>query len=886
MSSVLTINGIPVGRCGSDGLVLNRLQISMDSADTLEFTQIRSALPGLFRQGQSVTLTVDGVLVFIGQIVSLHPAGMSRGQIAIGYRCMGLNWLMNQIWITSTAGTGEITFNLLESDPNYVAAMSALTVGQILTYLYDLHASQLTAIGITGFNSTDLAALTIVPPEPVTCSGRLWNTVNELMTNWYNTYGTWIVPSGTTLQPGGYWSNPVGTIRHINLQSLPATTFTLDALDGSGNPCTLDSITEDFSECYTQVKIRGAGNIQGANLSLTYGGTVAIGSGSLIYGWTPTQQANWNYNQYINPPGAWENGNITAMTSTTLSVTATAPVPISYSTTTWWAGKAAEVWAYTLVGGAAVFNEQRRILSNTVPSGNNYTLTVDVPFANSGYTNYQIRGQTSFQGITTPADVWRKFFIVPPSVAQAVVQQFSHAVPWTGGVQDAIVMTQTPMANVSFVTGGIAMTWPMTIQVVPWGTGMFVTQATGTCTISGGAVTTVSLSTGGAGYPPSSTTIPITFMGGKGAGATGYATSNSAGVITAVTLSGGSGGFGYTSTPSVQIGVQTGYIEFYQPVCAAYCTQAQLNKGGSAIANPTDIQVLVPYSLGALTVQSPSGGGYAGTAYTVNGVQRTWVLDYPSWLDYGQTTAMQALADQKLLTVKNTVIEGSLTYYDKQMTFLTLGDAVNITGNGYTTGYEAINAVARSIVLDYLPESGTTQWITRISFSTRMKAFAGDRLYVHPNWLAAKGLGYSTPWGDPTKTGHRAAKLTGEIWQGTDFSGGFGEIAEAAMSAGGAELGELEDMPQYLRHRNVARAEEMSRHLGRINRQRRQRALPAERRRRQRAVRIERERQRARLPDMPHPDEEVPIGDVMSAMGMPPAPEPDEPSELPENVFE
>jgi len=433
-------------------------------------------------------------------------------------------------------------------------------------------------------------------------------------------------------------------------------------------------------------------------------------------------------------------------------------------------------------------------------------MTVDVPFANSGYTNYQIRGQTSFQGITTPADVWRKFFIVPPSVAQYVVQNFSHSVPWSGGVQDALVMTTTPQANVFFSNSGNAISWPMPIQVIPWGTGIYATQATGTCTISSGHVASVSLSTGGTGYPPSSIMIPITFMGGGGAGATGYATSNSSGVITAVTLTGGSAGYGYTSAPTVQIGVQTGYIEFYQPICAAYCSQGQLNAGGSAIPAPTDIQVLVPYSFGAMTAVAPSSS-YAGTAYTVNGVQRTWYLDYPEWLDYGQQTAYNTLAAQKLLTVQNTVIEGSLTYYGKQATFFLLGNAVNIAGATYTTGYEAIAAPARSVVLDYMPDGGGLEWITRINFSTRMKPFTGDRLYAHPNYLAAKGLGYSTPWGDPTKTGQRAAAMTGTIFQGADFSGGFVGALEGAGSMAFGDLSGLEGASRGVPRVTIADAE-------------------------------------------------------------------------------
>ena len=746
---------VPLGRCGSDGLVLNQISISMDNPDSITFTQINSPLPGRFRQGQWVNLTVDGVVVFIGQIVSLHPAGTNQGQISIGYRCFGLNWLINQLWITSPNGTGSITFNLPESDPNYVPSMSGQTVGQILSYLYNTMLPGFNTIlnfpvgafASMLFSSSDLSVLTIVPPNTITVTGRLWNSVIEILNQWYNTVGAWITPLGVgSLTAGGYFTQVQGTIRHENLQGggFPTTTFTLDALDGNGIACTLDAISEDFSECYSQVVIRGAGNVQGANLSLA-GGTTFPNSGStsypssfpgtLVYGWSAGQQAAWTYNNYLNPSGATEQGTITSMTSTTLTVSGATPSP-TYNTTTWWSSLNAEVWAYFPTGGSSFFNEQRRIVANTVPSGGGYTLTVDVPFANSGYTNYTIRGQTSFQGATTLADVWRKFYIVPQWVANSMVQQFSHSFPWSGGGgQAAVVQTITPMANVFFSqstsAGAISIGWPMTFQIVPYGTGLYTTQATATATVSGGAVTGYAGLAGGSGYAPS-TVLPVQVISNVGHGAVIFATTNSSGVVTSLTVQ--KGGTGYSTAPTLQIGVNSGYIEFYQPICTAYCSQSTLN-GTGQVPNPTDLQVLVPYSRASLSVQAPTTG-WQGTAYSVNGIQRRQYLDYPEWSDYGQASQYQLLANQKLLCVMNTVIEGSLTYFGKQSAFLLLGNAVNVAGNGYTTGYEAINAPARSVVLDYLPESGATQWITRINFSTRMKPFTGDRLYAHPNYLA------------------------------------------------------------------------------------------------------------------------------------------------------
>ena len=194
MATVLTINGSTINR-SANRLVLNQLTISMDGPGTLAFSQLGTTLPGTYRQGQSVTLTVDGTLVFTGVIVSLHPAGMNAGPINVGYRAMDLNWLANQVPVTASDGTGTMTFNLPSTDPNYLASQCGLTVGQILSEVYTQNAAALSAVGITSFNSSDLANLTVVPPSPVTISGRLWNAATGLVTSWHNQYGAWVTPA-------------------------------------------------------------------------------------------------------------------------------------------------------------------------------------------------------------------------------------------------------------------------------------------------------------------------------------------------------------------------------------------------------------------------------------------------------------------------------------------------------------------------------------------------------------------------------------------------------------------------------------------------------------------------------------------------------------------
>ena len=80
------------------------------------------------------------------------------------------------------------------------------------------------------------------------------------------------------------------------------------------------------------------------------------------------------------------------------------------------------------------------------------------------------------------------------------------------------------------------------------GLGKFI--MTGTSTISG--ITSVSITTGGTGYTVSQTTLAVTFSAPNTSGgvtATGYASTNSSGVITGFVIT--NPGSGYTSTPSI-----------------------------------------------------------------------------------------------------------------------------------------------------------------------------------------------------------------------------------------------------------------------------------------------------------------------------------------------
>jgi len=622
VASVLKIAGVEVDRPAAR-IVLDRLVLQVDSGfDSLEFSEVCTTLPGAFGPRASCELIVDGVTCFKGAIVGSYPSSIGRGPIQIGYKAMGLEWLANRVAVTAADGTGRLAYNLPPTDDDYVPIDAGLSVGAILTRLFDLHAAELAAIGVASYAPADLAALVVVPPEPVYLTGGLWNAVRALLRKWCNKYVAWIDPAD-------------GSIKiKSQLTDLTPLTLTLDS-----DPIVVDRLSRDHSECFTRVVYRGGADVQAAYLDFADSG--------LSKGWSSGDESTYQESDFTQPKDAADLGDVTAMTSTTLTVQS------DDAARTWaanyWPGVVAEVCAYNPVATGLTFCESRRITACTALSaGGTSALTVDVPFNNSGYTRYSIRGMYSPKSL-----VWRKLLINNAYVARHLVERFSHAVPWAPA-DGQVVMTTTPQAVICWSTGCNKPynEFPLTFDVVPYD------------------------------------------------------------------------------------GTTDGYIVFHAPI----------NKPWGAA--PCEVKVLVPYSRGALSATVPSSG-YEGTAHSEDGVEQALVVDDPSWLDYRDATARTQLAQEILDTVKNTVCEGSITYYGKLTPALTKGAAIGLARAGGTTGYESMAALARSVVLDWAPLSGGgSEWITRVAFSNRLKAFSGDRLYSHPSWGshgALEGASLRTP---------------------------------------------------------------------------------------------------------------------------------------------
>jgi len=111
--------------------------------------------------------------------------------------------------------------------------------------------------------------------------------------------------------------------------------------------------------------------------------------------------------------------------------------------------------------------------------------------------------------------------------------------------------TSVTTGNPSAVVQSSAQPWTVTSTAAPWAigaTGLTAVASIGTVTVSGGAVASIPLISGGNGY---TSAPPVVISGGGGAGAVAKAIVIN-GAVTQVVVT--SGGYGYTSAPTVIVG--------------------------------------------------------------------------------------------------------------------------------------------------------------------------------------------------------------------------------------------------------------------------------------------------------------------------------------------
>lgn len=261
---------------------------------------------------------------------------------------------------------------------------------------------------------------------------------------------------------------------------------------------------------------------------------------------------------------------------------------------------------------------------------------------------------------------------------------------------------------------------------------------------------------------------------------------------------------------------------------------------------PAEVQVLAAVATGANHAFAPPNTGaspirmpptdptwhegdaaYAGTSHTVEGLTRTLVLMVDAWRDPANVDAMYAYAADVLDSVKDSIVEGEITILcstsSRLLTYLPLllmGNSVEVTGNGYETGWEnSANLTSFGRGLQVISATlqwtvnGAIPWIIHLHCSNR-RAFNTAQMFLRPDrigltWAAMQfsqagipGLGIiQTP--QEFGLGDASESLGGAAWgawrtalgplsglQGAAVSGmnelaarGLGAVAEPAEAA-------------------------------------------------------------------------------------------------------
>jgi hypothetical protein len=202
---------------------------------------------------------------------------------------------------------------------------------------------------------------------------------------------------------------------------------------------------------------------------------------------------------------------------------------------------------------------------------------------------------------------------------------------------------------------------------------------------------------------------------------------------------------------------ETGFILF------ASSTYATAN-----CSDPADVWVMLPINQGILQVASPADVSgvpqYAGTSNSVEGLEDTLTITVPEWRDPANSPAMQAYADNWHNAVKDTVVEGSVTYHGLWTPGLSSGP-FTLTFDWSGAGYDAPMYFASSFPVVSEAEvtfmDGGTRFTTRARFSNRIGHYSAQQ-FLHPD---RTGITWGSPDGGVQSFSEPTSFVRGAVGQ-------------------------------------------------------------------------------------------------------------------------
>lgn len=445
-TTTLKIDGVTKGP--ADGVTVAEWSWDLDSDAEASFYESASDIVApSYHGGQVVTIELGATLYFTGEISSVDPIPIGDDW-TFGYRARGWKYRLNQLPVTASDGTGKLVFNLPPDDDDYIATQAGLSVGDVIDAVLTLHASALSALGIStdATTTSQLAALTLVPPEPVYLSGRLGQAIDGVLRDWAKNVVAYYTPAGV--------------LRLIDTTAA-GTTLTLTEGTDVFEPARFKWNVED---CASRVQVRGRGKIYPFFASLL--------SGTLDAAWTGGQQTAWTWNDFTSPTDATDAGTVGSVLSST-SVRITSSDAAKARAADFYSDRQAWIYLMNSAGSGITFQEARPITTHTAQTaGNSYDVTLGFPLENAGssaYDSFRLAGRAGVLGDGSASelvDVWRLFDVTDPGglVADHLVKRFPAPVAFFGYYGDSEVSTYYPSAVVVSSSGA---TFPVSFKIVP-----------------------------------------------------------------------------------------------------------------------------------------------------------------------------------------------------------------------------------------------------------------------------------------------------------------------------------------------------------------------------------------------------------------------------------
>lgn len=804
MSIVLTIGGTTIDRVATRTTLGNLRPYAKDGDASLSFSRVLGSisLGADALDGQEVTLTVGGTLVFKGD-TSSHATHFdaSLGWVR-EWHCTGLRTRADRVPMTdTTTQTDSARFNLPGDSPDFVGAYAGRTMGEIVLDVLEMpeNSAALAALGIGNYTSSGTGAAatcvrsgsgvgstftitsggsgyTVAPAVRLSGGGGSGATATATVSSGAVTAIT-LTSAGT-----GYTSAPTvlisrlpsatladldamtvippfevtiagervlnaceGAIQsvhpnhHLQLEAdgtirfLDPRTFTGDitlTMGDAGDPRVgMPSITTDWSNCYQRAQLRGHDQVIAVTLGVQPfpGSSASDGGLSEDFGYVSAQgttfsnadaKAHFTSRDYLQPgqtPGTAQG--VAAVTTGSISGISVQYSGYGYATAP----------TVTISGGSgsgatatATISSGTVSLFTVINGGSGYTSPPDVivsPPAGAGQydqgtctcpSTTTVTVKSSNAKATWAANDWDQtdtgrhgLLVVRSDVISGYTQTYSARV----------------VSNTSLSAGG---TSTLTLDTALPATSYTAYQLWGQ---AGGAanvyrkykVTNAAVASRLANYFP----YPFAYRNSDGTAATLVSTP----VGTVFYSSTGTAPY-QQSGIGIAVDPSTGHVITSKPTCLVFAS------GVPPTPIPVDdFQAFLPVHSGGLIATYPADSGgvpqYEGTSHSVLGLELTKSIACPDWRDASNSANMLLFAREYLDSVKDIVVEGTISYYGLLSAALTPGHGLNIAGTGFTTGLESAALPVVAVDVEFRERSGGTSYATTLTFSNRRAPFSG-----------------------------------------------------------------------------------------------------------------------------------------------------------------